>query len=188
MKQKRFIIEAGHHFKPGKGDPGAVYGEFSERDLTKHAKERIAYYLNLFYPDIEVLLDSDTDTLSEVLNWIRSVEGVDSIIYSLHWNAATPSATGVESFISNNASEKSKTMAKRANDVVVKISGLRDRGVKTESQSARGKLGVLNTKSPATLIEFAFITNDRDRETFFEWQEQIYITLAHEFAYQASRS
>lgn len=182
---KKIIIEAGHHFKPGNNDPGAVYGEFSEAELTRHAKERIAHYLKLFYPDITVMLDDDTHTLAEVIKWVKEVENNNSIIYSLHWNAATPSATGVEAFVSNNASNKSKVMARRSLDVVTKISGLRDRGVKTESQSARGKLGILNTKSPATLIEFAFITNDRGRDTFFEWQEQIYITLAHEFAHQA---
>lgn len=183
---KQIIIEAGHHFKPGSPDPGAVSGTYKEADLTLYAKGRIAHYIRSFYPEVEVLLDKDTDTLKEVLNWIRSVEGSNSIIYSLHWNSASSSAaTGVEAFISDKASALSKKMARRAVDVIHKISGIRDRGVKTETQSARGKLGILNTASPATLIEFAFINNPKDREDFFEWQEQIYITLAHEMAYQA---
>ena len=178
---KKIIIEAGHNVN----DPGAVAEGYKEAELTVHAKERISYYLSVFYPDITVLLDKDSDSLSTVISWIRHVEGNDSIVYSLHWNAASSNkATGVEAFISDNASDKSKEMARGAVDVVSKISGLRDRGVKTESQSARGRLGILNTKSAATLIEFAFLNNEMDRDTFFEWEEQIYITLAHEFARQ----
>lgn len=183
---KQIIIEAGHHFRPGKPDPGAVSDGYSEAELTRHAKERIIHYLDLFYPELTVLGDNDKDTLGQVISWIKSIEGNNSIGYSIHWNAASnDSATGVEAFISDNASAKTKRMAPRAVDVVSKISGLRNRGVKTESQSARGKLGILNTRSPFVLLEFAFINNPSDREVFFEWQEHIYITLAHEMAYQA---
>lgn len=183
---RKIIIESGHHFKPGKPDPGSVSDGYKEAELTRYAKNRVAYHLRTLHPDVEVLLDDDEKTLSEVLKWIREVEGNISIIYSLHWNSASSSsATGVEAFVSDKASALSKKMARRAVDVIHKISGIRDRGVKTETQSARGKLGILNTASPATLIEFAFINNPKDREDFFEWQEQIYITLAHEMAYQA---
>ena len=186
---RKIIIESGHHFKPGKQDPGAVSDGYKEAELTRHAKNSIAYHLRTLHPDVEVLLDDDEKTLSEVLKWIRNVEGNNSLIYSLHWNAASNnSATGVEAFISDNASKKSKEMAPRIVDIVHHISGLRSRGVKTESQSNRGRLGILNTNSPAVLIEFAFINNPKDREDFFEWEEQIYITIANEMAYQARNS
>lgn len=180
---KKIIIESGH----SASDPGAISDGYKERDLTIHAKNRIAHYLKEFYPELTVLTDKDTDSLSQVISWIKSVEGSsDSIIYSLHWNSASsPSATGAETFVSDNASKKSKDMAKRALDVITKVSGVKSRGVKRENQSARKRLGILNTKSPATLIEFAFINNPKDREKIFDLEEEIYITLAHEMAYQA---
>lgn len=182
MSKKIFLI-AGHH----DNDSGAVSENgIKEAELTKKTRDRITHYLNEFYPELEVLTDNDSHTLSQVIRWIKNTEGNNSLIYDFHWNAASdPKATGVESFVSDNASNKSKEMARRIVDVITKISGLKDRGVKTESQSARKRLGILNTKSPATLVELGFISNPDDRSTFDEWQEQIYITSAHEIAYQA---
>lgn len=181
---KKIFLIAGHNLT---SDSGAVSENgIREVDLTKKTRDRIAYYLNKFYPELEVVLDNDSHTLSQVIRWIKDTEGNNSLVYDFHWNAASnPTATGVEAFVSDNASKKSKEMASRVVDVITKISGMRDRGVKTESQSARKRLGILNTKSPATLVELGFISNPNDRESFDEWQEQIHITAAHEIAYQA---
>lgn len=84
------------------------------------------------------------------------------MLLDIHYNAATPQATGVECFVSDNAGSKSKELAKEIAEITHKITGLHNRGIKTESQSARGRLGILNMRGTAVLWEVAFISNPSD--------------------------
>lgn len=80
----------------------------------------------------------------------------DALI-SLHCNAADGRANGTETFHRNNAA-----LAKACNDAVRLALGMKDRGIKTETQSQHARLAVLNFPT-ACLIELGFIDNEADR-------------------------
>lgn len=179
---RQVILIAGHH----NSDSGAIADGYRENQFTKQDRDGIKYFLNLHYPEIKVLTDDDSKTLSQVIAWIKSVEGNNSLIFDFHWNSASSNtATGVEAFVADEASKKSFEIAKGVTEVVSSITGLKNRGVKTESQSKRGRLGILHTKCPATIVEMGFINNPKDREVIKKWDGWIYEDLAHEIAKQA---
>jgi N-acetylmuramoyl-L-alanine amidase len=45
---------------------------------------------------------------------------------------------------------------------IAKVLGIRNRGVKTESSTARGKIGILNVKGTNVLLEICFMSNPSD--------------------------
>lgn len=181
-KYRKVILVAGH----SNSDPGAVSGLHKESVLTRKDRDGVRYFLEKHYPDIEVLVDDDSKNLSEVIRWIKSVEGDNSIIYDFHRNsAANNKATGVESFIADGASKKSRQMGDGFNKVVHDITGMPNRGTKTESESKRGRLGILHTKSPAVIVELGFLNNPEDRVDIEEWGAWIYEDVAHDIAIHA---
>ena len=179
---KRVYLIAGHH----NNDSGAISDGYKENEWTKKVRDGIKYFLKKHYPELTVLTDDDSKTLSQVIKWIKDTEGSNSLVYDIHLNSASNNtATGVECFIADNHSKKSELMAKGVNKVIVDITGLKDRGVKTESSSKRGTLGILHTKSPAVIIELGFINNPLDREKLTKNSGWIDEQLAHEIAKQA---
>jgi N-acetylmuramoyl-L-alanine amidase len=77
---------------------------------------------------------------------------------SLHCNAGPSSATGTETFRRVHS-----PWVSAVHRSAVKTIGLRDRGLKTESQSQHPRIAVLSAPN-ACLLELGFITNAEDRE------------------------
>lgn len=165
------FISAGHHNK----DSGAVGCGFKEADLTKIQRDLTCKELDKL--GVKYIQDKDVETLGEYLKRIETGNG--SVVLEFHFNASdNKTATGVETLTSDNASKNSKDFAKELNDVTVKILGLKDRGVKTESQSHRGKLGLMREEGIVALVELAFISNCEDVRKWSENKEK----LAAEYA------
>ena len=75
---------------------------------------------------------------------------------SLHLNDfEDDNANGVEVLFRDD-----RALAQKMQDVLVRVSGLRDRTIKQ-----RPDLAVLNFRGPAVLVELGFIANDKDRNT-----------------------
>lgn len=151
-------IIAGHH----NSDAGATYKGLKEADLTKRIRDLVYTRIKELQPRALVTKDDDKDTLSQVIAKIKPKITSKDVLLDIHYNAATPKATGVECFVSDNASEKSKNLADKIATITHEITGLHNRGVKKESQSARGRLGILNMKGTAVLWEVSFISNPSD--------------------------
>lgn len=165
------FISSGHHNK----DSGAVGCGFKEADLTKIMRDLVIKELD--FQNIKYIKDSDDETLSQYLNRIKTGDG--SVVLEFHFNASdNKTATGVETLVADNPSKDSYNFAKELNDVTVKITGLRDRGVKTEGQSHRGKLGIMREQGIVALMELAFISNCNDVKVWSEKKEE----LAKEYA------
>lgn len=157
MEEKVFP-SAGHHDK----DPGAVANGMTEmKEMDRFRNHLIEY---LIFKGHRYITDMNHETNTQYQSRIKPVKG--DIVLDMHLNAAGPSATGVEVFVSNNAGAKSKAFAKELVDGCADIMGIANRGVKTEAQSARGKLGILNKLGIAALVEFCFITNVNDIAAF----------------------
>lgn len=78
----------------------------------------------------------------------------------LHFNAASPAATGTETLHSGSAN--SYTLASCIQRAMVSHLGLRDRGLKARGRSDRGGRSLHAGKAPAVLVEPFFGTNAED--------------------------
>ena len=160
--------ETGHNL-PGKNvkeDPGAMANGYKENELT-------ILFMNSVLEEFEKLggkfqRDNDHVSLATNIATIRKTINNTDVVYSVHFNAATPSATGTEAYVSDYAGQNSKNMAKEIVDASAKILNITNRGVKPEGNSARKKLAILNLKGIAALHEVCFITNKEDMKKFFE--------------------
>lgn len=148
-------LSAGH----SNSDPGAVSNGFKESDLTKQLRDTILPHLQA--RDARVIKDLDSESLKQYIDRIKP--GTGSILCDLHFNAGPPTANGIEVLVSNDAKNTERELAMEICAAGSKICGLRNRGVKTESQSARGKLGLLHTAAGiSVLVEVCFISNRDD--------------------------
>lgn len=166
------FLFAGHHNK----DSGAIGNGLKEADLTKELRNLVvSQFKKLGFKDYQI--DDDNDTLSQVLRKI-SPKSTD-IVFDIHFNAsANPTSTGTEVLVSDVASVKSKKLAAEILTANVDVLNLKSRGLKNESESARGKLAVLNKKGLAALTEVCFITNSKDLENY----EKNKVRLAEKYA------
>ena len=107
---------------------------------------------------IESIIYQQKNSLNEVIK-IEN-ENVFDFGVSIHCNASTNrEANGVE-VLYYPTSKNGKELAQCIQDELVKITGLRDRGVK-----ARSDLGFLKrTKSVCVLVECAFISNEKEEQ------------------------
>ena len=82
------------------------------------------------------------------------------LFISIHANANdSPAPNGTESYVARQASDRSKTIAKLAQNSMVEDIKLNDRGVKTADFYV-----IKNTRMPATLLETGFISNPEEEQ------------------------
>lgn len=156
---------AGHHEK----DPGAVYNGVKESEKNIEFRGLISKHLG----DHKHIMDKDSETNAQYQNRIKPGNG--SVLLDIHFNAsANESANGTEMIIANNASAQSKQMATELAEGTACILGVKNRGVKTEAQTARGKIGILNLGAGiAVLAELCFISNKDDMAKYESSKEDL---------------
>ena len=149
-------LSAGHFF----GDPGAINATgVKEADLTMELRSLIAAELTKL--GASFVLDKDTENLSQYISRIKPGSG--SVVCDIHFNAGQPTANGVETLVKTGANHGENLLAAEINKVLVDVCGLRNRGVKTEADSHRGRLGILHTAAGISVLpEICFISNVSD--------------------------
>lgn len=152
-------VSAGHHLK----DPGAVANGLQENKLTIRVRDRVVSILKGW--GLRVITDNDSETLAQYLARIQPGEG--SVVVEFHFDAAAKTtATGSSAFYADNASENSKSFA---HDLAIDSSsalGIANRGALSESQSHRGRLGLVHEPGITALLEVGFISNPEDMAKF----------------------
>jgi N-acetylmuramoyl-L-alanine amidase len=145
------FLSAGHSDQ----DPGAISGGLKEADLTILLRDVCARVLRAC--NVEVITDGpDHQNLSLPAAITQSRKTAGPKI-EFHFNAAANSkAGGCEAL----CLEKDVALASQLVEAVCKASGLRNRGVKPPSESARKKLGWVT--NGGIILEIAFITNPAD--------------------------
>ena len=175
---RKIIISAGH----GGNDPGAVANGYTERDLTIEFRELLVKELLLL--GVKPLIDDNKNALKQTLAWLKGVLKSDkTVCIDIHWNAAIPKARGTEIIIPDKPSLFESSFAKEILDVFVS-NGFTSRGVKTESQTARKRLGWMRPLAENILIEMAFLTNTLDLELY----KMVKYKLAKELAVVIKKS
>ncbi len=161
-----FFISAGHSNVPGK-DRGAAAGGYVEGIEAVHLRNIVAE--NLRAAGHQVIEDTDSMVTGEMASYFDAelvkTTGRD-VVVDIHFNAATPQATGTEVLTRVNATRDETALASRLSVAISQALGIRNRGVKTEAQSARGRLHIFSklsaTEATVVLIEVCFITNPDD--------------------------
>lgn len=151
----KIMIDPGH----GGNDPGAVGSRSKEKNNVLKVGKKLKTLLEKYGHTVKMTRSTDVFiSLSQRANMANSW-GADYFI-SLHNNAASSSATGFETFVYNGGvSQKTKQFQNAVHDAIAKSIGIRDRGKK------RANFAVLRqTKMPAVLIEYAFISNPNDEK------------------------
>lgn len=150
---------AGH----GGGDVGAVgVNKRTEASETIKLRDKIKSYLPA---SASVRVDDDRDGLATVLR--KVITGSGSVTLDIHFNAsANSTATGVEVLVGDDAGAEDLTLASDVLDLVLKHTGLRNRGIKKEGQTPRKRLGVMREYGAVCLLEVCFISNASDMAAY----------------------
>ncbi|MCL2576461.1 MAG: N-acetylmuramoyl-L-alanine amidase [Defluviitaleaceae bacterium] len=160
--RKKIYIDAGHNDRGW--NTGASGNGLKEQDITFETAFFLSKILSL---DFDVRLSRPTketnlgkDNSSSInARWSGANEWGADYFISIHVNAG--GGTGSETyFYKDNAKrgQDSEVFAKTVNDIFAQAMGLKNRGVKLDTQAAVGSISVLrNTKMPAILIELSFI-------------------------------
>jgi N-acetylmuramoyl-L-alanine amidase len=160
--RKKIFIDAGHN--DSGWNTGASSNGLREQDITFETSALLGKILS---SDFDIKLSRATketnlgkDNSSSInARWSAANEWGADYFISIHVNAG--GGTGAETFFckDNGArGNESEKFAKTVNDIFAQEMGLKNRGIKLDTQAAVGSIGVLrNTKMPAILIELAFI-------------------------------
>jgi len=155
-------LSAGHHSqaKNIKQDPGAVNKHnVKEGDLTIEFRNLIAGELDLL--GVKYGIDSDEESLSIYLARIQT--GTGSVVLEIHFDASdNATATGCTGLIEGEADRLDRAFAKELTDANASILGIKNRGVISETESHRGRLGLMREEGIICLQEICFISNDDD--------------------------
>ncbi|WP_293916515.1 MULTISPECIES: N-acetylmuramoyl-L-alanine amidase [unclassified Sphingobacterium] len=173
--KRRIFLTAGHHLK----DSGAVGNGRKENSLTIEIRDMITERLKALSPDIVVWNDNDNDTLAQVIAQINKIATKDDFLLELHFDSSiSPKASGATALVAEGARQNSKDFGKELADLGSAIMRVPNRGVKFESQSNRGRLGILHTAASSVLYEVGFISNPTDVVNYENWKHW----LADDFA------
>lgn len=167
----KVFIDPGHggRDRANRGPTGYV-----EADGTLDISARLRYLLEK-HPGIKVMMSREVDdTVSLYLRSRMANEWEADLFVSIHTNAAaSPDVGGIEIFHSDNGewgnifSADARKLAVFVLEELLKMTGLRNRGVKTRLVTAKGSniydmdyyAVIRRTKCPAILAEIGFHTN-----------------------------
>jgi|SRR5690625_451774 len=153
------------YLDPGHGghDPGAVGKRSKEKGNVLKVAKKIKVILENYGHTVKLTRSSDVFVSLSNRAKLANDWGAD-VFVSLHNNSATATATGFETFIYNGSvSDKTKQLQTTVHNAIAKSIGIRDRGKKRANFAV-----VRQTKMPAILIEYAFISNSDDEKILID--------------------
>lgn len=174
------FLSAGHHItgkNSSREDPGAIgVQKRKENEESIRFKNKLLNYLRTNYPTYKVITDEDSETLQAYLSRIKPGSG--SVVLEIHFDAFNGKASGATALVSDNAQKLSKEFAKELVDSTSRILRIPNRGVKPESSSGRGRLGLMRKEGIVSLLELCFIDNPIDMEHYDKFHDQLVPIIA----------
>ena len=168
----KLLIDAGH----GGNDPGTSNGNYKEKNYTLSATLKIASYLIILDPEIEIAFTRISDRTLSLKNRVDMIKMYKPDMFiSIHFNAPS-SGTGFESFIRRKPTNYELTIQAAIHDKIaipLSIMGLKDRGMKLANFYV-----LRNSPYPAILIEICFIANLEDIRKYSADAMSYYLTKA----------
>lgn len=160
----KIFLDPGH----GAHDPGAVGKKSKEKDNVLKVGLRLKTLLEAAGHTVKMSRSTDVFIPLSTRASMANSWGADYFV-SLHNNSATAAASGFETFI-HNGPVQSKTSGFQAaiHKAIASKIGIHDRGRK------RANYAVLReTRMPAVLIEYAFISHAGDEDILINKVEQL---------------
>jgi N-acetylmuramoyl-L-alanine amidase len=156
------VLDPGHGYEnasKGKNDPGAVYNGITEAEINLSQAKKVRELLEERGYDV-VLTREDSGTSTPLRSRLSLAEKLNADLFiSLHCNAATPSASGIETWYEGQNGEAARII----NDSVV--SSVRENGnsdVKNRGTKRTDSYAVLSSNFPSILLESGFGSNEGD--------------------------
>jgi N-acetylmuramoyl-L-alanine amidase len=173
---RKIFISAGHSNVSGR-DRGAlgVNGTI-EGELTVALRKKVVSELNRL--GTIPITDSDNTVTRETVAFMTKTLTSRDIAIDIHFNASVKSATGTEVLIPFKSSEFERHLGNLLSYNIATVLGIRNRGLKTEADSARGRLIFMTPNCENILIEVCFITNENDMKAYNEKQNQVATIIA----------
>jgi len=161
---RTLFISAGHSNTPGR-DRGAQGNGYHEGDLTVEFRDLLMCELDRL--GVTALKDGNNTVTAETVNFIRKkLLKPNSILVDIHFNAATATATGTEVIIPESFSAFERDLSDELSICMADVLQIRNRGRKTEAQTARKRLAWMRTTGENILLEICFISNEKDINSY----------------------
>ena len=143
-------------------NPGDVYGDLREADLTRNiASKLIPHLKKQGYIVMAVPLDLP---LLQRIDWINNTgyrESLNDICVEIHVNSG--GKRGIETWYKGEGNNKSQSLAEKLATSVSTETGYHNNGAKSEYQHELGSLSFLNRTNPITvIIECLYLDNQED--------------------------
>ncbi len=152
----KIYLDAGH----GGKDPGAV-GYLDEDSTNLAIVLQLGKELQKNGHKVQYSRTKDEFKTISFRIADANTSGSDYFV-SIHNNSGSSVANGFE-IIYCQGSKRGKALAQMVYDNVVLNMKMKGRGIKMDSETPRGRLGVLrDTKMPAILLECGFVTNEQE--------------------------
>lgn len=164
------FISAGHYNK----DSGAVGCGTQENLETIKFRDLVVQFAKQL--GVKVITDSDNENLSEYLKRIQTGSG--SVVIEFHFDAANGLATGTTAIVGSDADRLDKAFAKEIVDTTAKILSIKNRGVISETESHRGRLGLMREEGIVCLLEICFIDNQNDMNAYNKNKRTLALEIA----------
>ncbi|GKV70301.1 hypothetical protein NCCP2716_27990 [Sporosarcina sp. NCCP-2716] len=159
----KIFIDPGH----GAHDPGAVGKKSKEKDNVLKVGLRLKALLEAAGHTVKMSRSTDVFIPLSERARVANSWGADYFV-SLHNNSAVSSASGFETFIHTHTQSKTAGFQAAIHKAIASKIGIHDRGRK------RANYAVLReTRMPAVLIEYAFISNLEDEAILINKVEQL---------------
>lgn len=164
----KIYITAGHTIVNGKGTGAFGVNGFDEAvEARRFVNDVIKKFHQIpGFDKTRVITDDDSWSLGAVINWLSKKVTKECISIEFHFNAFhNPTATGAEVLVANNHTLKEASLALALSLLISETLGIKNRGMKTEAQSGRKKLGILSGGASSAinlLVEICFISNQTD--------------------------
>ena len=169
--QRTVYLSAGHSNVPGR-DRGAAGNGYIEGVEAVRIRNQVAKNLRQIY-NMTSVVDPDDSILSQTIAWFKNKTTKDCLVIDIHFNSATPTATGTETFVPDDASltelQLAYCLSHSAHDrmKIPKRGNFKTwKGVKPESESQHKKLGFMRLTGENALIEVCFISNPNDMKAY----------------------
>jgi N-acetylmuramoyl-L-alanine amidase len=173
---RRIYLTAGHRG----GTSGANYNGVKEAEETIWLRNEIADMLKR--KGVEVEIDNDGASLSQVVATINASCKPTDICVDLHFNAvANPTANGTEIFKPFNATDTEIEVAEDLLYATCMTLNTKNRGVKREGEGTHRRLAMLSdVKCNSVLLEVCFISNISDLNKYKEKKDELAIILTEQ--------
>lgn len=160
LSDKTIVLDAGH----GGNDPGAHGGGMKEKELNLMIVESVKDALEKAGAKVILTRYDDRFIPLALRPAVADNSGADMFV-SVHCNALFPERkSGTETYY-HTGQDSSRSLACSIQGELIKITGMKDNGVKRDTVLHRSGLAVLrNAKVPAVLIESGYIDCTDDRQ------------------------